>query len=118
MTNKITILFLLMCYISAHATNKYVAKNGSDNNSGTCKTPFQAIQKGLDVAKSGDSVFVKAGTYQEYVQFPSNGKIGKPIVLKNYSNDSVTIDAQSKRAYCIYAIDKGYLIIDGINVLN
>lgn len=110
-------LLLISC-ISIHASNKYVAKNGNNSNEGTQKAPFLTIQKGLDVAKAADTVFVKAGIYFECVQFPSSGTLGKSIVLKNDSVDLVTIDAQNNNICCIYAIDKGFLTIDGINVSN
>lgn len=96
----------------------YVAKTGKNSNTGTSATPFLTIQKGLNVAKAGDTVFVKAGTYQEYVTFQTSGTTGNPVVLKNYSKDVVTIDAQSTRIYCLYAVDKNNLVVDGIGVQN
>lgn len=96
----------------------YVAKTGNDSNSGTLSSPFFTIQKGLDIAKAGDTVFVKTGIYPEYVRFKNSGTSGKPIVLSKYSSNLVTIDAGFTRVYCIYSIDQNYLVVDGINVKN
>jgi len=115
--NLMFYLLLISC-TSIQAMNKYIAKNGNDNNAGTKKAPYLNIQKGLNIAKSGDTVFVKTGTYQEFVQFPTSGRIGNPIVLKNFNNDIVTIDAQNIREFCIFAIDKSNLVMDGINIQN
>ena len=104
--------------VATLATNRYVAKTGNDSNSGTISAPFKTIQKGLDVAMAGDTVFVKTGTYQEYVTFGTSGTVGHPIVLKKYGSDIVTIGAQNSNIYCIYAIDKSNIVIDGINVAN
>ena len=99
-------------------TKYYVGKTGSNTNSGTLSAPFLTIQKGLDVAKAGDTVFVKVGSYNEYVTFGTSGVAGSPIVLKNYGKDVVTVDAQSTRSYCIYAANKSYIVVDGVNISN
>ena len=117
MVKIITILLLLIC-LNTQATNRYVAKTGSNSNSGTYSSPYLTIAKALSVALAGDTVFVKEGTYNESVSFPSSGTEGNPIVLKNYGSDNVVIDAQATRNYCIYAIKKNYLSISGINCQN
>jgi len=99
-------------------TKYYVDKYGSNSNSGTFLKPFLTIQKGLDAARAGDTVFVKAGTYQEYVTFNNSGIVGNPIVLKKYNGDIVSVDANYKSVYCVYANNKSNLVIDGINVKN
>jgi len=99
-------------------TKYYISKTGNDSNPGTILSPFLTIQKGLNVAKGGDSVFVKAGIYNEYVNFAVGGTNGNPVVLKNYGTDVVTVDAQKSRCYCIWSVDKGYFVVDGINCIN
>ena len=94
--------------------NYYVAKNGSDSNTGTLESPFLTITKGLSVAVGGDAVYVKAGTYQEYVRLFNSGSSGNPIVLSNYGTDIVTIDAANKNVYCIYSKGQSFLSVKGI----
>jgi len=104
--------------LKSASINHYVAKSGNDSNPGTLTSPFLTITKGLSVASAGDTVFVTAGTYQEYVEFPDSGTTWNSIVLKNYGTDTVTVDAQTTRIYCIYIHNKNYITVDGINVAN
>jgi len=72
-------------------TNYYVAKNGNDNNIGSETLPFLTIQKGVNEAIAGDTVYVKAGTYIEEVNSPNSGTDGKYITFQNYATDVVTL---------------------------
>ena len=49
---------------NADAAEYYVAPNGSDTNPGSMTQPFATLQKGHDVAVAGDTVWLRAGTYQ------------------------------------------------------
>ncbi len=48
---------------SAAAADYYVAKAGSDQNSGSLAEPFASLQKGHDVAAAGDTVWLRGGSY-------------------------------------------------------
>jgi hypothetical protein len=48
---------------TALATEYYVAPTGSDSNAGTITQPFGTIQKGVNVAVAGDTVYLRGGTY-------------------------------------------------------
>ncbi len=41
----------------------YVATNGNDNNAGTASAPFATPQKAIDLAREGNQVIIRAGTY-------------------------------------------------------
>jgi hypothetical protein len=61
-----TILLAAMLFYtsSADAANTYyVAPDGSDTNPGTESRPFKTVQKGVTRAGDGDTVYIKAGTY-------------------------------------------------------
>lgn len=47
----------------ARAAVVYVAPDGSDTDPGTESRPFRTVQKGIDAARGGDTVFARAGTY-------------------------------------------------------
>src|SRR5262245_49133023 len=59
---------------SAHATDYYVATTGSDSNPGTMDAPFATLQKGVNVAVAGDTVYIRGGTYK--ITTPANSGAG------------------------------------------
>ena len=73
MRNRVCVLVLLVTLfipamgVPAHAQGdiRYVAANGSDdgNNCGMAASPCATIQHALDVAASGDEIWVAGGTY-------------------------------------------------------
>lgn len=71
------VLLLLMCLGwggVALGTDYYVGGSGaSDDNPGTASQPFATIQKAAQLAKTGDVVIVRAGTYRETITPSSNG---------------------------------------------
>lgn len=54
---------LLVLLPAAFATTFYVAPNGNDSSAGTQAAPFRSITKAQSVANSGDTVFLRGGTY-------------------------------------------------------
>ena len=58
-------LFALLS-VSGFAATYYVATSGSDSNAGTLAAPFKSITKAQSVASSGDTVFVRGGTYSSF----------------------------------------------------
>ena len=76
----------------AHATDYYVATNGSNSNSGTSlASPFLTIQQAANAAQAGDNVFVRGGTYRETVTAARSGTASAPITFQPYQNEQVTI---------------------------
>jgi hypothetical protein len=51
---------------SVHAATFYVAANGSDNAAGTLAQPFASITKAQQAASSGDTVYLRGGTYTNF----------------------------------------------------
>ena len=60
----ISFLALLPC--AASAATYYVATTGSDSNPGTQASPFRSIAKAQSVASSGDTVYLRGGTYSSF----------------------------------------------------
>jgi len=65
---------LVLASSAALATEYYVAPGGSDTNAGTMAAPFATLQKGVNVAVAGDTVFIRGGTYR--ITTPSSAGAG------------------------------------------
>ncbi len=60
---SLVVLTTLLATGRAHATDYYVATTGSDSNVGTMAAPFATLQKGVNTAVAGDTVYIRGGTY-------------------------------------------------------
>jgi hypothetical protein len=69
-----------------------VAGTGSDQAAGTFQTPFQTIQHAASIARPGDLVLIRGGTYRETVTPATSGTPAKPITFAAYNNEPVIID--------------------------
>jgi hypothetical protein len=76
------------------ATTYYVATNGNDSNPGTEAQPFRTIQKGVDRAQAGETVYVRGGTYHEEVKVNNSGAENRPIIIAAYPNERPVIDGE------------------------
>jgi len=77
-----------------------VAKNGNDNAIGDESHPFQTIQNAINHAQAGDTVYVKAGTYYEKLEFKQSGQKNLPIILQGEK------DSSGKRLVTIFGGDR------------
>ncbi len=73
-------LCLLTIFTNCFAATYYVSTSGNDSNPGTSASPFRTIQKGADVAVSGDTVIVRSGTYVG-AKFYKSGTTSSRIVF-------------------------------------
>jgi len=83
-------LVLLMFMVSpAWSTDYYVSTTGNDTNSGlTLNLPLQTIQKAVDRAVAGDTVYVRGGVYRQSVSMTKYaGAAGKMITVQGYGNE-------------------------------
>lgn len=91
-------LFLLIGMGKVFAGSYFVSIDGSNSASGTLKSPWASVQFAINHAGPGDSVWVKQGIYQETLQMMTqSGTEEKPIVIRNYPGDSVTIQSVTAR---------------------
>jgi len=66
----------------------HISLNGSDSTGdGSLESPYSTIQKGIDTATDGDTIFVSNGTYIENINF-----IGKNIALIGENRETTIID--------------------------
>ena len=57
---------LALSMATASAASFYVSPTGSDSNAGTQAAPFKTVTKGQSAASSGDTVFLRGGTYSSF----------------------------------------------------
>jgi hypothetical protein len=70
----------------------YVTPQGRDSWRGTRGRPFASIQHAADMARPGDTVYIKSGVYHETVTPRTSGTAAKPITFRPYGSGRVTID--------------------------
>ena len=71
----------------------FVSPNGQDGNDGSQANPFATIQKAANTLSSGDTCYIRGGTYHEAVVKSSlAGTAAKPITFVNYGGETVILD--------------------------
>ena len=90
--SSIIISFFIMTFFSAQANTYYIAKDGDDQASGSINQAWRSIQKAANTLVAGDTVFIKAGIYNERISVQNSGTADQFIVFINYMNDEVIID--------------------------
>lgn len=77
---------------TASGRNHYVAPTGDDANPGTESQPWRTIQKAADTVLAGETVYIRAGTYEERVVPRNSGAADRFITYAAYPGETVTID--------------------------
>ncbi len=98
----------------------YVSTNGNDNNPGTELLPLKTVQRALNIASAGTTIFVKEGIYNEKITFTHSGNVNDGfITLRNYGGDTAILDGTGKMGEQMILIEnKSYLKIIGLEIQN
>jgi parallel beta-helix repeat protein len=93
------IFFLLSPFINtkANATTYYVSTSGNNSNNGTSlTTPYKTIQYAVWQMHPGDTIYVRAGIYNEHIYIDAawSGTAALPIIISGYNNERPIIDGQ------------------------
>lgn len=85
---------------SAAPTTLVVATNGNDTAPGTLAQPLRTVQRAVDLAKPGDTIAVRAGTYAltDNITIATSGTASQPISLGAYQGERVVIDGEQLAA--------------------
>ena len=71
----------------------YVALDGSDDRDGRSEeTSFRTLQRAADVARPGDVVWVRGGTYAADLVVRRSGASASPIVFESYPGECAVLD--------------------------
>lgn len=109
---------------STTAYQYYVSKDGNDENTGSIDDPWLTIQKAANSTKSGDIVFVREGTYSEFVNITNSGSKEEGfITFKAYPGEKPILDAKDQTIksgnIAFFALKKAsYIVIDGFEMRN
>lgn len=125
MRNKIYVLNLVLMisiFTFAHrvqAIDYYVDQNhpnANDQNTGTEEQPWKTITKANQTLTAGDTVYIKAGSYTNYIAPNNSGTSdSNRITYRNYGTDTVTIQ---NAQYGIHLNGDDYITVQGINFYN
>ena len=85
--------------------------DGSDANPGSITQSWRTIQHAVNSVNPGDTIYLRAGTYQEQVKINKSGQPGASITLVAYQGEGVTINGGDNMA--IYSQGPvGYWVIE------
>src|SRR3989338_4902008 len=76
--------------------NYYVSTTGADTNSGTAASPFRTITKAADSVAAGQTVCVRAGTYNEEVKMKTSGTSSARITFVGENAQTTIVDAGAR----------------------
>lgn len=118
------LMILLTGFVaSEYGAVYYVSGTGNDSNPGTEAQPWKTIQKAAETMIAGDSVFIKAGTYNERVLPQNSGVPGKYITYAPYPNNTIAIDGSGidlpdDWGGLVDITEKSYIKISGLRIKN
>jgi len=100
----------------------YVAKSGSNSNSGSFTAPWLTIQHAASSVTAGATVYVETGVYNESVNFPNSGTASNPITFANYPGQTATIDGTGLSVTAVQGliniVNQSYITINGFEIRN
>ncbi|PFM68505.1 sugar isomerase [Bacillus cereus] len=102
-------------------TNYYVSPTGNDLNPGTLDQPFATIQKAGNVAKEGNTIYIKSGVYNQKVRVAHSGTSGATITFQNYQDEKVILDDSKVKLEDdgLFTIeDKNYIQVKGLDPIH
>lgn len=98
---------------TSQGTTYYVNPTGNDTHDGkTTKTPVKTIQKAVDMATAGDTIFLAAGVYMQDVLSKKDGTEEKPITVTG-PKEAIVKGAKSAR---IIEIHHDYITLKGFTI--
>lgn len=124
----VVLLFLLSSVIFSYPAESsdtyYVSTStGDDNNTGSFTDPWKTIQRAADNIDTGDTVYIREGTYYEEVFIHNkHGTHDAWITFRPYNNENVIVDGRNISNKWNHSVFKttntSYLHITGFTVSN
>lgn len=91
------IIVILFFPTPSNAKDWFVSPKGSDKQSGTISSPFRTIIKASQVAKPGDTIMLRGGTYflSSSQRIDTSGSPGLPITVQSYPSEWAILDGKN-----------------------
>ena len=102
----------------------YVATNGKDSNPGTIESPLQTIQHAADIAKPGDTVYVRAGTYCQRLAIKVSGNAQQGfITFQSQAGEHAVLDGEcltppEGESSMVEMTNVSYVRVQGLEIRN
>ncbi|TIL75902.1 MAG: hypothetical protein E5Y70_03950, partial [Mesorhizobium sp.] len=99
----------------------YVSPDGSNNATGLLEAPFASLQHAHDIAKPGDTIYMRGGVYEltSGVQLTNDGTSGNPITVTNYQDEVPILDGSSMTGgYVVDMASASWNHIKGLEIRN
>jgi len=118
----VLVLFTSSSLLAQSGSTFYVAKSGSNSNSGSFTAPWLTIQHAASSVSAGATVYVEAGVYNESVTFPASGTASNYITFANYPGQTAVIDGTGLSVTgtqgLINIVNQSYITINGFEIRN
>jgi len=120
--NPKKLLFVLLVFSLAFffLQQKTIRQTKAQGNTHYVPDDFSSIQAAVDAARPGDTIYVKAGTYNERVTISSSGNaVDGYITLRNYPGDKPILDGTGLgNGTMIQGTHISYIKIQGFHIKN
>jgi beta-glucanase (GH16 family) len=94
----------------------YVSPTGNDANAGTLAAPWKTIAKANATLQAGDTVIIRAGTYNEDILPKNSGVAGKPITYQGYAGEQVYVQGDNNTTPIVVLHTKNYITLADLNI--
>jgi hypothetical protein len=100
----------------------YVSPQGNDANPGSIALPWKTLAKAAETAAAGQTVFIRAGVYNERLIPKNSGDQDHYIIFTAYPGETAVIDgmgvAVPQLEGLVNVVGKRFLRISGLQVIN
>jgi len=130
-TNRITIwfsdpsqdqnYFVYLPIIQNGEDAYYVSPSGNDSNPGTISQPWKTLNKAARSVVPGNIVYIRAGTYYEYVTISRSGTSSQPIQFLAFPGEIPVLDGKNTLPNSedgLLTLDGDWIIVEGLEVKN
>lgn len=109
---------------AATGATYYVSTSGNDTNSGSFTAPWRTLQHAANTVRAGDTVYARAGVYNEVVTIPASGSSSAGyITFSSNPGELATVDGTGlpipNGEWGLFTLqNQSYVVIAGFEVRN